>query len=250
MWRTFLWTLKMIPIPLMARLRYIRGCLESQLPWYARYTDGAVIGGLNDFSLTDEITITLNSSRGIDDWYFLTGDPANPDRILLDMSKTLVFTTRPLPLPRRNRQASSCWAPDSSVWEQYRGGGEELACLSSLSCTSNIIPATSGDFFHPYNSIYSPSFPWHSPASSANQSTPQLADIARSRRRRGNPPAPPKLPRVSPRTSLSQKWKPLSHPQITGLCNYCIANANNPICIDFFFRPTLARLLLLEGTAT
>jgi len=65
--------------------------------WYAMYTDGAVIGGLDAFSLTDEITITLNSSRGIDDWYFLTGDAANPDRILLDMTENLVLYDPPPP---------------------------------------------------------------------------------------------------------------------------------------------------------
>jgi len=67
--------------------------------WYAMYTDGAIIGGLNAFTPTDEITITLNSSRGMDDWYFLSGDPANPDRILLDISNPLVIYDPPTPTP-------------------------------------------------------------------------------------------------------------------------------------------------------
>jgi hypothetical protein len=46
--------------------------------WYAMYTDGGVIGGLEGFSPSDEITIALNSSRGINDWYFLSGDTVNP----------------------------------------------------------------------------------------------------------------------------------------------------------------------------
>lgn len=70
-----------------------------QFSWWSRYTDGAVIGGLNAFSPTDEITITLNRSRNVDDWYFLTGDPVNPDRIPLDMSNPLVLYDPPTPTP-------------------------------------------------------------------------------------------------------------------------------------------------------
>jgi hypothetical protein len=67
--------------------------------WFAMYTDGGVIGGLDAFSPSDEITIALNSSRGINDWYFLTGDPVNPNRILLDMSNPLVLYDPPTPTP-------------------------------------------------------------------------------------------------------------------------------------------------------
>ena len=79
--------------------------------WQARYTDGAVIGGLNAFSLNDEITMTLNSSRGIDDWYFLTGDPVHPDGILLDMSDPLVIYDPPAPTPP-GTATLFCWVPD------------------------------------------------------------------------------------------------------------------------------------------
>lgn len=61
-------------------------------------TDGAVIGGLNDFSLDDEILIDLGYSWNIDTWYFLTGDPNDPDRILLDMNDSLVIYD-PIPEP-------------------------------------------------------------------------------------------------------------------------------------------------------
>lgn len=72
--------------------------------WNDRNTDGGVIGGLNDFGLDDEVTIDLTYGWGIDTWYFLTGDPNDPDRILLDMSDPLVIydpvpETAPTPTP-------------------------------------------------------------------------------------------------------------------------------------------------------
>jgi len=56
--------------------------------WSPDFTDGGVIGGLDG---SWKITITINSSTGIDQWYFLDGtSPNNPDRIQLDITQALV----------------------------------------------------------------------------------------------------------------------------------------------------------------
>lgn len=72
---------------------------EIGFRWYNNNTDGAVISGLTDFGVEDEITISLLGSTGIDAWYFLSGDAVNPDRIALDMGQALTIYDPPPPTP-------------------------------------------------------------------------------------------------------------------------------------------------------
>ena len=73
--------------------------LSGDWKWFACCTDGGVIGGLGGFW---DITITLNATTGIDQWFFLSGDPNSPDTIGLnfDIGDTVVisaFDSTPTP---------------------------------------------------------------------------------------------------------------------------------------------------------
>jgi len=63
---------------------------SAQWRWWAN-TDGGMIGGLNGVW---DITLTLNGSRGIDQWFFLDGDPTTPNQYSLNMEEPLFISAK------------------------------------------------------------------------------------------------------------------------------------------------------------
>ncbi len=99
------------------------GMTSAQWHWWWK-TDGGMIGGLNG---SWDITLTLRDSMGIDQWFFLDGDPLSPNRYLLDMEKPLVISAGTnVPVPEPPAMLFLASALGVLQWVRRRGRGVEV----------------------------------------------------------------------------------------------------------------------------
>lgn len=65
--------------------------------WVRKHTDGGIIGGLQGAEWN--ITLSLLAERGIDEWFFLSGDAINPTSFQIDFSNPLHINASTVPEP-------------------------------------------------------------------------------------------------------------------------------------------------------
>ncbi len=65
--------------------------------WVRKHTDGGIIGGLEGAEW--DIVLTLLAERGIDEWFFLTGNADTPLALRIDFNNPLHITASTVPTP-------------------------------------------------------------------------------------------------------------------------------------------------------